>query len=178
MKGAVEVVMSALNISGFTIHRARVEYLHPGQSAVLIKDGVEVGRFGRLHPRLASLYKFRQPVFVAEIEFEKLLEFPADEVSYNALPRMPATSRDVSTLLPEAVSWGDIQKAISDLRQSEVVEVTLFDTYKGKEMPEGARSLAFRVTYRGDGRTLTDEEVGRMHERVRQALERLGAQLR
>jgi phenylalanyl-tRNA synthetase beta chain len=178
LKGAVEAALDGLNLSGFTMEPAGVEYLHPGQSAVVNRDGVEVARLGRLHPRLNSLYKFRQQVFVAEIEFEKLLEFPADEISYNPLPRMPATSRDVSALLPEAVSWGGIQKAISDLRLSEIVEVTLFDTYKGKEIPEGARSLAFRVTYRGDGRTLTDEEVGTMHERVRQALERLGAQLR
>jgi len=56
--------------------------------------------------------------------------------------------------------------------------VGLFDTYKGKEMAEGVRSLAFRVIYRGDRRTLTDEEVTGMHERVRETLQRLGAQLR
>jgi phenylalanyl-tRNA synthetase beta chain len=66
IKGAIEVVMSALSVSGFTIHRARVEYLHPGQSAVLAHDGEEIARFGRLHPRVASLYKFRQPVFIGE----------------------------------------------------------------------------------------------------------------
>ena len=179
LKGVVEVVMSALNISGFTIHRARVEYLHPGQSAVLARDGEEIARFGRLHPRVASLYKFRQPVFIGELEFEQLLALPADRVRYSALTRFPAASRDVSALVPDTVMWGDIEMAVRDLGILEIASVRVFDMYKGKEMAEGFHSLAFRVIYRGQGRTLTDEEVAGMHDRVRALLEeRFGAQLR
>ena len=179
LKGAVEAVLSTFNVSGFTINRASVEYLHPGQSAVLARDGEEIARFGSLHPRVASLYKFRQPVFVGELEFEKLLAFPPDQARYSALPRFPAASRDVSALMPDTVMWGDIEKATRDLGISEIVSVRVFDMYKSKEMPEGFHSLAFRVIYRGEGRTLTDEEVAGMHERVRALLEeRFGAQLR
>lgn len=179
VKGAVEVVLRALNISGFTIDRARVEYLHPGQSAVLSRDGVEVARFGRLHPRVASLYKFRQPVFVGEIAFDMLLALPADQVRFAALSRFPAASRDISALVPDSVMWGEIESAVKDLGITEIISVRLFDTYKGKEMQDGFRSLAFRVTYRSEDRTLTDEELAGMHERVRSSLEqRFGAQLR
>lgn len=179
LKGAVEVVMSALNMSGFTIHRACVEYLHPGQSAVLENDGEEIARFGRLHPRVASVYKFRQPVFIGELEFEKLVALPADGVRYSGLARFPAASRDVSALVPDTVMWGDIEKAVRDLGILEIASVRVFDMYKSKEMPEGFHSLAFRVTYRGAGRTLTDEEVAGMHERVRALVEdRFDAQLR
>lgn len=179
LKGAIEAVLSSLNISGFTIERARVEYLHPGQSAVLSREGEEVARLGRLHPRVASLYKFRQPVYVAEIEFEKLLALKADPVRYSPLPRLPAATRDVSALVPDQVLWGEIESAIAGLGISEISSVRVFDMYKGKEMQEGYRSLAFRVTYRGEGRTLTDEEVAQMHDRVKKLLEqRFGAQLR
>jgi phenylalanyl-tRNA synthetase beta chain len=179
LKGAVETAFGALNISGFTIERAGVEYLHPGQSALLSRDGQEAARLGRLHPRVASLYKFRQPVFVAEIDFARLLELPSDEVRYSALPRLPAVSRDVSALLSEAVAWGEIERAIGELGISEIVSVRVFDMYRGKELPEGMRSLAFRVTYQGAGRTLTDEEVDASHARVRETLQRrFGAELR
>jgi phenylalanyl-tRNA synthetase beta chain len=179
LAGAIEAVVGSFSISGFTIERASVEYLHPGQSAALSREGIEVARYGRLHPRIASLYKFRQPVYVGEIEFEKLLEFPADQVRYSALPRLPASSRDVSALVPDRAMWGEIERAIRELGIGEIVEVRVFDMYKGKEMPDGMRSLAFRVTYRGEGRTLTDEEVAAMHERVTRLLEsRFGAQLR
>jgi phenylalanyl-tRNA synthetase beta chain len=179
LKGAIEAVFSSLNVSGFTIERAGVEYLHPGQSAVLSREGEQVARLGRLHPRVASLYKFRQPVYVAEIEFEKLLKLPTDSVRYSALPRLPAASRDVSALVPVAVLWDEIEKAIKDLGINEIASVRVFDMYKGKEMAEDLRSLAFRVTYRAEGRTLTDEEVGSMHDRVKDLIEqRFGAQLR
>lgn len=179
LKGAIEAVCAGLNVSGFTIERAGVEYLHPGQSAALIKDGLEIAKIGRLHPRVASIYKFRQPVYIGEIDLEKLLELPADEVRYSALPRLPSVSRDVSALVNESVMWGDIERSIAELGIREIVEIRIFDTYKGKEMMEGMRSIAFRITYRGDGRTLIDEEVNAIHDRVRDMLEKkFGAQLR
>lgn len=179
LKGAVEAVLEALKISGFTIERPDVEYLHPGQSAALVRGGLRVACFGRLHPRTASLYKFRQAVFVAEIDLGSLMELPAERASYSALPRLPASHRDISAILPESVAWSDLERAIADLGIKEIVSVRLFDVYKGGGVPEGARSLAFRVTYRGEGRTLTDQEVNQMHDRVRGMLQnRFGAQLR
>jgi phenylalanyl-tRNA synthetase beta chain len=179
LKGAVETLLAGLNLSGFTIERSRVEYLHPGQSATLSREGAELARFGRLHPRIASQCKFRQPVYLAEVEFEKLLAIEADKVRYSALPNLPSTSRDVSALVPDDAAWGDIEGAIAELAISEIASVKVFDTFKGKDMPEGYHSLAFRVTYRGDGRTLTDEEVNSMHERVRGLLQtHFKAQLR
>ncbi|HKQ06528.1 MAG TPA: phenylalanine--tRNA ligase subunit beta [Blastocatellia bacterium] len=179
LAGAVEAVMGSLNVSGFTIERAGVEYLHPGQSAVLIRDGEEVARYGRLHPRIAQVFKFRQPVYVGEIEFARLLELPAAEVRYSALPRLPAAARDVSLMVADTLMWAEIERAIKELGIPEIVELRVFDVYAGKGMPEGMRSLAFRVTYRSAGRTLTDEEVAAMHERVRELMvSRFGAQLR
>jgi phenylalanyl-tRNA synthetase beta chain len=179
LAGAVEAVIGSLNISGFTIERASVEYLHPGQAAVLIRDGEEVARYGQLHPRVAQVFKFRQPVYVGEIEFARLLELPADDVRYSALPRLPGSARDVSVLVPDAVMWAEIERAIKQLGIPEIVDLRVFDVYTGKGMPEGRRSLAFRVTYRSAGRTLTDEEVAAMHERVRDLMvNRFGAQLR
>jgi phenylalanyl-tRNA synthetase beta chain len=140
---------------------------------------MEAARFGRLHPRVASLYKFRQPVYVGEIEFGSLLEMPADPVRYSALPRLPSASRDVSALVPDPVTWGEIERAIADLGIKEIVSLKVFDMYKGKGVADGFRSLAFRVTYRGEANTLTDEEVAAMHERVRDILQRrFGANLR
>jgi phenylalanyl-tRNA synthetase beta chain len=146
---------------------------------VLIRDGEEVARFGRLHPRIAGLYKFRQPVFVGEIEFGELLSIEADQVRYSSLPRLPSASRDVSALIPNTVLWGDIEKAVEGLGIPELASVRIFDVYSSKEMSGEFRSLAFRVTYRSATRTLTDEEVLENHEKVRQLLiERFGAQLR
>ncbi len=179
LKGVIESVMGSLHISGFTIERASVEYLHPGQAAELNKDGMVVARFGRLHPQVAALYKFRQPVYVGEIEFGKLIEFAADDVRYKPLPKFPSISRDLSALLPDTVSWGEIETAIEALGIREIISIAVFDMYKGKEMQAGTRSLAFRVVYRSDERTLTDDEVTALHQRIRDLMEqRFNAQLR
>ncbi|MEW6126634.1 MAG: phenylalanine--tRNA ligase subunit beta [Acidobacteriota bacterium] len=179
LKGVMESVLGSLRVSGFTIERSSVEYLHPGQSAELNKDGMVIARFGRLHPKVAALYKFRQPVYVGEIEFGKLMEFADDEVRYKPLPKFPGISRDISALLPDTVSWGEIDRAIKELGIGEIESVAVFDMYKGKEMQEGTRSLAFRVVYRSDERTLTDEEVSQMHQRIRDLMEQgFSAQLR
>ena len=170
LKGITESVLNALNLSGFTTERASVEYLHPGQSAVLKREGAELVRIGRLHPRVASVYKFRQPVFVAEVEFERLCGLQPDAVKYRQLPRHPDVSRDVSLLVPEATLWNDIEEGIRRLAIEEIESIRVFDTYRGKGIPEGMRSLAFRITYRGKGRTLLDEEVSVMHERVRELM--------
>jgi phenylalanyl-tRNA synthetase beta chain len=100
-------------------------------------------------------------------------------VRYNPLDRFPAASRDVSALVPDTVMWGEIETAVRELGIPEIASVRIFDTYKGKDMPDGFHSLAFRVTYRGKGRTLTDEELTDMHDRIRMLLEKgFGAQLR
>jgi phenylalanyl-tRNA synthetase beta chain len=82
-------------------------------------------------------------------------------------------------MVPDSAMWGEIEKAISELGIEEIVSVRVFDVFKSKDMPEGFHSLAFRVTYQSASRTLTDEEVSAMHDRVRESLEhRFGAQLR
>jgi phenylalanyl-tRNA synthetase beta chain len=180
LKGAVEAMLAGLQLTGFTIEKARVEYLHPGQAASLSSDGVEVARFGRLHPRVAAEYKFRQPVFVAELDFERLQELPATEVRYSALPRLPSISRDVSAFFPATVMWSEIESAVRGLGIEEIASVRLFDVREGsgKDSDE-MRSLAFRVTYRSPDRTLTDAEVTQAHERIREMLrEKFDARLR
>jgi phenylalanyl-tRNA synthetase beta chain len=179
MKGAVQTVLGVLNLTGFTIERAGVEYLHPGQSAAVVRDGLVLARFGRLHPRVESLYKFRQAVFVAEIELESLLQLGGSQVRYSALPKLPAASRDVSALLADSVSWGEVEAAIAGLAIKEIVSLKVFDVYRGKGIPEGVRSVSFRVTYRGSDQTLSDEDVAPLQERVREIMQRrFGAQFR
>ena len=179
LKGYVEAVLDVFNTTGFTIRRASVEYLHPGQSALLVRENKILACFGRLHPRVAASYKFRQPVFVADIAFAELLKIADERVLYSALPRLPATSRDVSISAPADVSWSDVESSIRELAIEEVASVNVFDVYTGKGVDEGMRSLAFRIVYRSQSKTLTDEEVDALHGRIREMLEkRFSAKLR
>jgi phenylalanyl-tRNA synthetase beta chain len=107
------------------------------------------------------------------------LQLGGSQVRYSALPKLPAVSRDVSALLANSVSWGEVESAIAGLGINEIVSLNVFDVYRGKGIPEGVRSVSFRVTYRGSEQTLSDEDVAPLHDRVREMLQRqFGAQLR
>ena len=125
---------------------------------------------GQLHPRIASRYKFKQPVFVADLNLRRMLLADRGEVRYHPLPKFPMVVRDLALLIDTSVPLADVEHAIDELGIPELVEVKLFDLYAGKELPPGKHSMALSLRYRAADRTLTDEEVNAAHERVIKAL--------
>ncbi|MFL6332085.1 MAG: phenylalanine--tRNA ligase subunit beta [Pyrinomonadaceae bacterium] len=179
LKGALEAASDAMRVGELEFEPASVRHLREGQSARIKLGGSEVGHAGRLSEELAARYKFRQPVYVAEVSLTALLATGDRPARYTPLPRFPGVSRDVSLVAERRVAFGEMRRAIISLGIEECRGVTLVDVYEGANMPEGKRSLTLRVEYRADDRTLRDEEVDAMHARVVAALEEgFGAQLR
>jgi phenylalanyl-tRNA synthetase beta chain len=180
LKGAVETLAEALSIKDLAFtHAESAGYLHPGRAALISQRGHAIGRVGQLHPRLAGNYKFKQPVFVAELDFGALLGCERVEARYHPLPKFPQAQRDVALLIETNVPLAALEAAIYALQIPELTQVRLFDLYAGKELPAGKHSLALSLNYRAADRTLTDEEVNAAHERVVQTLrEQFGAEIR
>jgi len=179
LKGALEAASDAMRVGELEFEPASVRHLREGQSARVRLGGSEVGHAGRLSDELAARYKFRQPVYVAEVSLTALLTTGERPARYTPLPRFPGVARDVSLVADRRVAFGEMRRAIISLGIEECRGVALVDVYEGANMPEGKRSLTFRVEYRADDRTLRDEEVDAMHARVVAALEAgFGAQLR
>jgi phenylalanyl-tRNA synthetase beta chain len=179
IKGALEAATDAMRIGALEFTNASVRHLREGQSARVSLGGAAVGTLGRLSEELAARYKFRQPVFVAEVNLTALLASGERPARYTPLTRFPSVVRDVSFVAPRAAAYGDMKRALLSLGIEECREVLLVDVYEGAGVPEGKRSLTLRVEYRADDRTLRDEEVDAMHARVVAALEgEFGAQLR
>nr|MDQ3804614.1 phenylalanine--tRNA ligase subunit beta [Acidobacteriota bacterium] len=179
LKGAFEAAADAMNVGGLEFEPAGVRHLREGQAARVTLNGEAVGTLGRLSEELSSAYKFRQPVFVAEVNLSALVASGERPVRYAPLPRFPGVARDVSLTADRRASYGEMRRAILDLRLPECRGVALVDAYEGAGLPEGKRSLTLRVEYRADDRTLRDEEVDAMHARVVEALAReFGARLR
>jgi phenylalanyl-tRNA synthetase beta chain len=188
VKGAIESLAESLSIKGLefaplessgSLHPHLHPHLHPGRAALISHGGHVVGRVGQLHPRLAGNYKFKQPVFVAELDFGALLGCERAEARYHPLPKFPQAQRDVSLLIDTNVPLAALEAAIYGLQIPELTKVRLFDLYAGKELPAGKHSLALSLSYRAADRTLMDEEVNAAHERVVQTLrERFGAEIR
>jgi phenylalanyl-tRNA synthetase beta chain len=179
LKGALEAACEAMQISGLEFSPTQARHLRAGQTARVSVDGRAIGTIGRLAEEISSLYKFRQPVYVAEIDFSALLERRAQSITYTPLARYPSVVRDVSLLLARDVTFAQLLSTVREQQITECRETKLVDVYEGANLPADKRSLTLRLEYRSDERTLRDEEVDQMHGRIVGALEeRFDAKMR
>lgn len=180
LKGALEAAVDAMKLPRLRFAAAQVKHLRAGQSArISTEANQDIGFMGRLDEKAAADYKFRQPIYVAEIDLSRLLEAEETPVLYHPLARYPGIDRDISLLVDTRVTYAELESEILGQRLEYLREIKLVDVYAGANLPEGKRSLTLRIEYRADERTLRDEEVDQMHARIVAALEqKFGAQLR
>ena len=171
LKGALEAAVDWMNLSPLTYAQASVGHLRAGQSAqIKFGDGTAIGTIGRLAESIATSYKFRQPVYVLELDLSALLAGPAKLIQYSPLPRYPSVTRDISLLVNRDVTLDEIVATVHDERLSDCRHVQLVGTFEGGNIPAGKRSVTLRLEYRSDERTLRDEEVEAYHARLKTRL--------
>ena len=169
-KGAVETALTALgNSAAFT--SAEVKHLRPGQSASIQIGNADVGYLGRLNDEIAASYKFKQPVFVAEVNLENVLAMPADTSVYRPLAKFPSVIRDVSFIAKRNIEFAAIQQVVVKGRFDLCQRIEFVDVYEGKGMTEDERSITLRLEYRSEERTLTEEEVEAIHQQILSQIE-------
>lgn len=179
LKWIVEKLLAACGIEDASFTIGAAPWLHPGRSAEVRIGGRKLGYLGEVHPRAAAAYDISGPVYLAELDFDLLVKVGRLERLYSSVPRFPAVERDMALLVPEDVASAEIIGIIRERAGALLEKVVFFDLYHGKQLPEGMKSLAYSIYYRSSERTLTDEEVNAVQERITQTLEeRLSAQLR
>ena len=149
---------------------------HPGRSAKILLDGHAIGWLGELHPQWQQQYELPQAVVWFEINLEALLATSvpvASEVS-----KFPPVRRDLAVVVEENVSAQTLLSALHESEAPFVVEVGLFDVYRGKGVEEGKKSLAFRVLLQDTQKTLTDIDIDQSIAQMKVVLQQQGAQLR
>lgn len=171
VKGALEAAVDWMNVSPLVFTNAAAKHLRAGQAASIKRaDGVEVGTIGRLAESIAAAYKFRQPVYVMELDLGSLLNGPARGIQYSPLPRYPSVMRDISLLLNRTVALDDILSAVRNQRVADCRNVMLVGTFAGANIPPNKRSVTLRLEYRSEERTLRDEEVEERHSQLTSSL--------
>jgi phenylalanyl-tRNA synthetase beta chain len=179
LKGALEAAADAMKLPPLEFSAARARHLREGQSAQVSLGGRAVGWIGRLSDEIAATYKFRQPVYVAEVSMTALLATDELPARYAPLARFPGVVRDASLVVDRRATFAEMRRAALDMKLENVRDVELVYVYEGERVPEGKRSVTLRVEYRSDERTLRDEEADALHKQIVDALEKkLGAQLR
>jgi phenylalanyl-tRNA synthetase beta chain len=171
LKGALEAAVDWMNLSPLQFKPGSARHLRAGQTAVISSgDGKAVGTIGRLAENVASSYKFRQPVYVLELDLDALLSGPTKAIQYSPLPRYPSVMRDISLLVDRKVSLDEIFAAVNNQHVADCRSVKLVGTFEGGNIQSSKRSVSLRLEYRSDERTLRDEEVEAYHSRLTAAL--------
>lgn len=169
-KGAVESALESAGFGGAEFATADVRHLRKGQAASVSVNGKVVGAVGRLNEEIAADYKFRQPVYVAEIDLQGVLSQTPEAVVYRPLPRYPAVVRDVSLLVKREMTFADIRNAVNAEGFDLCRDVSYVDLFEGKGLAADERSLTIRLDYRSDERTLVDDEVDSIHTAILEGL--------
>ncbi|MEH2434675.1 MAG: phenylalanine--tRNA ligase subunit beta [Nostoc sp.] len=182
-KGILESVFRQLALQVEFQPDCRDNRLHPGRTASLWIRGNRLGIFGQLHPQLRREKGLPDSVYVFQLDLDVLLEsLGEDEVlvpTFQPYSTYPASDRDIAFFAAVKISVAEIEKVITKAAKDLLESVELFDEYRGENVPEGQRSLAFRLVYRSSDRTLTEAEVEPVHNKVREALvEKFGVNLR
>jgi phenylalanyl-tRNA synthetase beta chain len=165
-KGVVEGILDALRLSHpIAYSKESNPILHPGRAAALMRDGTRVGYFGQSHPDLCDEINL-PPFLMFELDFEELVQYAARQIKFRSLPRFPSVERDFAVVVDKEFSSQRIVNWINDLDLALIERVEVFDQYYGAPIPEGKKSLAYKISYRAEDRTLTDAEVSALHEDV------------
>lgn len=170
-------------LAAFEIHQLSFEpgqlppYYAAGRSTLVLADGALVAYFGELDPKRAAARKIRQPVFVAEIQLDRLYKLGLRRPQHRAVPRVPPVYRDFSLLVREGITFEEVRTAVGvhpELTALEPVEI-----FRGAQVPPGLYSLLLRATWQRATESFTDDEINRRAEQIVQDLrKKLGVELR
>jgi len=173
-KGLLETVFQRLGL--------KIEYqadqsdqrLHPGRTASLWLNGEKLGIFGQIHPQLRQEKDLIDEVYVFEVSFDILFKALTSEnlmiSRFKAYSTYPASERDLAFFADKNITVAELAQTMTKVGGELLNQVELFDQYQGENVPEGKRSLAFNLVYRSGDRTLTDEDIEPIHQKVRETL--------
>ena len=180
LKGVVETILNNVGLKGFEVEPETTNLtFHPGRCAKIMYNNICIGTFGELHPDVIENYNLGQRVYVAEINVDLVFENINLVKKYIALPKYPSTSRDIALIVKDEVFVKQIEDIIKANGGGLVESYKLFDVYKGSQIEEGHKSIAYSITYRSAEKTLTDEDVAVVHDKILSELsEKLNANLR
>ncbi len=180
LKGAIEAVVDALHVQAVRYEPGEHPTYYPGRAARLIVADHIAGWLGEVHPLARQAFDLpAQPVLAAELDFELLARHARPMFRVRDVPRYPAVMEDLAVIVKDDVPAESVRAAIAESGGELLRGVSLFDVYRGEQIGSGRKSLAYRLTYQADDRTLTDAEVARLRAGiVRHLQEIVGATLR
>lgn len=176
LKGIAEEIFAKNGIKAKFAKSANPSF-HPGRCAEMTVNGEVIGTLGELHPMVSENYGVKERMYVACFDMGVMLKNSDSDIKYKQLPKFPAISRDLSLVCDEEIPSGDIIEVITKTAKN-LEQVSLFDMYKGTGIPEGKKSLSYKLILRKNDKTMEAEEADKTVEKVLKALGEIGVTLR
>lgn len=180
IKGDIEALFDSLKIKDYSFAACKKEpYMHPGMCAKVYVNGRDAGLVGKVHPKACENFECPENSYLAFVELEPVVEAAVLIPTYKELPKFPAVTRDLAIVVDKVLPANEVEKVISQRGGKVLEELVLFDYYDGPQVPQGKKSLAYSLTFRDNEKTLTDEDVNKVMNKILNGLNTvLGAEIR
>ena len=176
IKGVTEELLDYLGYNGrysFVMPKQMPNEFHPGQTAEISVNNDIVGIIGRIHPEIE-----KEDVFVMEINLDKLLAKRVGKMKFKEISKFPVIKKDLSILVDKNKTSQEIATKIKKKAGKLLIDINVFDLYEGKNINENKKSLAYSLTFGDNNRTLNDEEISSIMDKIIIELEKDGMELR
>lgn len=180
LKGVVDSLLESLQVGEVRYEPGEHPTFHPGKCARLIISDREAGYFGEIHPQVRENYELPEsPILAADFDLAAITANIPERYDLEPVPAYPPVLEDLAVVVDESLPAEDVARVIRSAGGETIVDLKLFDVFRGAQIGAGKKSLAYSLTYQDPERTLTDQEVTRIRERVIAQLDsELGAKLR
>ena len=185
LKGMIEVLLEKLGVPDVRYTRCDDKCIydekcafHPGRSAAVYSGETPLGLFGEIHPDVQKTYGIGVRTYAGKFDIPALFAAAVEEITYKPLPKFPAMTRDISLVCDEEVPVAELEAAIAEAVGRYLEKIELFDVYRGEQIAEGKKSVAYNIIMRAQDETLTNEQADAAMKRVVKALTKMGAELR
>jgi phenylalanyl-tRNA synthetase beta chain len=165
IRGLVEGLITHLGLSAISYGKVNSDYYVEAESQSIIANDCIIAEYGMLQPSIAAGFdidtvELKQDIWIADVDIDKIIELTKSyQPKYQAIPRFPSVERDISFLIKSGIPQQVIADTISNTERASIRQLCLIDEYRGKQVPEGYRSLTYRIVFNHPEKTLTDEEV-------------------
>ncbi len=171
LKGDVLALLNYLGIEEIEISREGENYHHPGRCASFFAQGKKIATFGEVHPENMEQFDLSQRAYICEMDLLIIKKQSTPMGTAKALPKFPAVTRDLALVMNDDVPIGDVMKTMVRAGGKTLEKCEMFDVFKGKQLGEGIKSVAFSLAFRSEEKTLTEEEVNKTMTKILKACE-------
>ena len=180
LKGIVEEFLEKVGLKGLETYdpASKKPFLHPGRQANIIYDGTVIGYLGEVHPEVSETYGIGERVYIANIDMPEIVARANFDLKYKGIAKYPAVTRDISMVMEKSIMVGQVEEVIRKCGGKLLEECKLFDVYEGSQIKEGYKSVAYSISFRASDRTLADQDVNTIMDKILKNLEKLGIELR